>query len=158
MPNVYWISGFFFPQAFLTGTLQNFARKNITPIDTISWGFDVMKLAEHEITAAPSDGCYIRGLYMEGARWDPEAGLIGESKNKELFSDVPIIWLKPAVNRAQKTSGIYLCPVYKTITRAGTLSTTGHSTNFVFAIELPSNKTQTYWIKRGVAMLCALNY
>lgn len=95
---------------------------------------------------------------MEGARWDYASHEIGESKPKELFSEVPIIWLKPTVNREQQNRGVYNCPVYKTLTRAGTLSTTGHSTNFVFSVELPTKKEQTHWIKRGVAMLCALNY
>jgi len=175
IPSVFWISGFFFPQAFLTGTLQNFARKNVVSIDTVSFGFQVrnsrskkkdfhlksfqvMKDAAKDLTQAPADGCYIRGLFVEGARWDSALHALGESRPKELFTDMPTIWLQPEQNRQVLSSGIYMCPVYKTLTRAGTLSTTGHSTNFVFTIEIPSSKSQKYWIKRGVALICALNY
>ena len=71
---------------------------------------------------------------------------------------MPIIRLIPEPDRAQPTTGIYICPVYKTLTRAGTLSTTGHSTNFVMPLELPSNKPPEHWITRAVALICALDY
>jgi len=158
-PTVFWISGFFFPQAFLTGTLQNFARKYRKPIDAISFGFHVISDQKLEsITERPSDGIYIHGLHLEGARWDPQSKSLVDSRPKELFTTFPVMWLLPEEERVEPTSGIYKCPVYKILTRRGTLSTTGHSTNFVLFVELPTKDPPAKWIKAGVALFCALKY
>lgn len=49
IPILFWISGFYFPQAFLTGTLQNYARRNVLSIDTIAFGYNVCGLLFIEV-------------------------------------------------------------------------------------------------------------
>ena len=48
IPNCFWISGFFFPQGFLTGALQNHARKYKCAVDTLSFGFTVRVMEGRE--------------------------------------------------------------------------------------------------------------
>ena len=74
-----------------------------------------------EFTSRPDDGCYIRGLFVEGARWDMDTFELEESRPKELYTDMPVMWLIPTADRKQPESGMYMCPVYKTLTRAGTI-------------------------------------
>ena len=55
------------------------------------------------------------------------------------------------------TDARYNCPVYKISTRKGTLSTTGHSTNFVMFVRMPTDVESRHWVKRGTAMLTQLD-
>uniref|UniRef100_A0A7S3ZAX1 AAA+ ATPase domain-containing protein n=1 Tax=Lotharella globosa TaxID=91324 RepID=A0A7S3ZAX1_9EUKA len=157
-PKVFWISGFFFPQAFLTGAKQNYARKYVKAIDGVSFGFKILKEEWKEIKEGPEDGCYIRGLFMEGARWDAKEHSIVDSRPKELFTKMAVMWLVPEFERKPTQGGVYRCPIYKTLTRAGTLSTTGHSTNFVLWVEIPTKEEERKWIKAGVALFTGLKY
>ena len=108
VPSVFWISGFYFPQAFLTGSLQNYARKHKYPIDQVSFNFIFRQEDWATLTEKPEDGVYIRGLFLEGARWDSSISSINDSLPKQLYTELPVIHLSPMRNRIETTTGMYV--------------------------------------------------
>ena len=112
---------------------------------------------------APHDGVFVTGLFLEGAAWRSSENCLCESKTGELYSVMPVIKLKPATPseraaREQEELAAYECPLYRTAARRGALLTTGHSTNFVSYVALPSGRASpAHWTKRGVALLNELS-
>ena len=102
------------------------------------------------------DGVYIRGLFIEGCDWDPNKKLLCESKPKMLFTDAPVFWLVPKLNTEHSAFPHYNCPVYRTHDRRGVLATTGHSTNFVMFMKVPTDVSSDHWVMRGVAFITQL--
>lgn len=195
-PRAFWLSGFFFPQGFLTGVQQNHARKLGISVDSLVFNFQVktrpmdteeslcdLKHKPHIKTTAfkgnhaPENGVLVFGLFLDGASWDPHHECLNDSRPGDRFSKLPEIHFEPvqigtagtpessssdvATGTTKTTSAetykTYKCPLYRTSARAGTLSSTGHSTNFVTAVDLPSKHLSDFWVMRGIAMLCQLD-
>jgi dynein heavy chain len=170
-PSVYPLPYLYFTQAFLTGTLQNYARQHTVPIDEVSWAFVVLRETEAELSARPppETGAYVSGLFIEAASWNAERGCLDDSLDRVLFSSFPVLWLRPTHPDVDKEpveyegsddhGRIYAfdCPLYRTPERRGVLTTTGHSTNFVCRVTLRASQPATFWVKRGTALLCSLS-
>lgn len=172
-PKSFWISGFFFPQGFLTGVLQTYARSKNVPIDLLNFDFEVLKnlpvqqkiyntrkvdeYENHELydnLELPEFGVNIHGIFIEAGKWDLDNGGLCDPEIGELSNPLPAVWLKPSLK--VEIGDRYEAPLYKTPIRSGILSTTGHSTNFIISMLLNSKKSQEFWILRGTALVTLL--
>ncbi|KAI4494191.1 hypothetical protein M0802_009060 [Mischocyttarus mexicanus] len=170
-PLSFWISGLSFPQGFITGILQTYARKYNTPIDQLKLDFQVTEVvldqedietvhrkANKEVPQAykglqvPEDGVFIHGLFIDAGRWDFKFKILVDANIGEMHPCLPVTHVNPVLQLPEQDLR-YVCPLYKTSLRAGVLSTTGHSTNFVLPLLLPSVQRQSYWILKGTALL-----
>jgi dynein heavy chain len=144
LPSSVWLPGFFNPQSFLTAIMQSTARKNELPLDKMSLACDVTKKNKEEMQAPPKEGAYVHGLFMEGARWDINVGSIVESKLKELYPLMPVMFIKAITQDKQEMRNLYECPIYKTRTRGPT---------YVWTFNLRTKEKTAKWVLAGVALL-----
>ncbi|GAB1599188.1 dynein beta chain, ciliary [Argonauta hians] len=144
LPAAVWLAGFFNPQSFLTAIMQQMARKSEWPLDKMCLQCDVTKKMRDDMAGPPREGAYIHGLFMEGARWDMQSGMIAESRLKDLTPVMPVIFIKAIPVDRQDFKTVYQCPVYKTKQRGPT---------FVWTFNLKSKEKSSKWILGGVALL-----
>lgn len=62
--DIVWFSGFFYPQAFLTGVLQNHARKSKLPIDKLALDFEITTEAKTKEGEAITKGLFLQGAAL----------------------------------------------------------------------------------------------
>jgi dynein heavy chain len=159
-PSKFWLTAFFFTQSFLTGIKQNYARKVKESIDKLEFEFDFVDDDNYDMSKVyKKEEYYIYGLFIEGAQWNAQTHTIDELQGRNVSCEMPPIILRVRKHDVVSHQGKYSyeSPVYKCSSRQGSLSTTGHSTNYIFTINLPSLHEPKHWVKRGVALLSQLD-
>lgn len=170
-PKVMWLSGLHIPESYLTALVQMTCRRKNWPLDRSSLYttvraslpflcthcddlminscscYQVTKFrTEEEVETRPEDGCYVRGLYLEGASWDLERGCLGKQHPKVLVEQLPIMQVIP-VGGALKLNNTFKTPVYVTQARRNAMGV-----GLVFEADLYSEEHSSHWVLQGVAL------
>jgi len=149
-PNVFWLTGLFNPQGFLTANRQEVCRRH----NKEGWALDdvvnltrVVNMEREEVRKGPDEGIYIYGLCIDGCRWDKPGNKLADSVPKVLFAPLPVLLVTGQLSSEKKADAYsYSAPCYKNKTRRGL--------NFIFAVDLRSEEPPQKWILRGVCLLC----
>nr|XP_048699429.1 dynein axonemal heavy chain 8 [Caretta caretta] len=146
-PNVFWMTGFFNPQGFLTAMRQEATRAHKGwALDTVTIHNEVLKQSKEEITTSPAEGVYIYGLYLDGAGWDKRNSKLTEPTPKILFTILPVVHIFAVNTTGPKDPKLYVCPIYKKPRRT--------DLTYITVIYLRTTVSPDHWILRGVALLC----
>ncbi|CAF3386329.1 unnamed protein product [Rotaria sp. Silwood1] len=151
-PNVFWLTGFFNPQGFLTAMRQEITRNHKGwSLDNVVLANDVLKmLTKEEVTQPPAEGVYIYGLKIDGAAWRlsrEKGGHLSDPPPKQLYSDLPVVHVYATNEPKPLGNAYYVCPVYKKPRRT--------DLTYIFSLSLKiNNNNPDFWCLRGVALLC----
>lgn len=155
-PLSYWLTGFFNPQGFLTAVQQEVTRLHKNDewsLDSVQVTTEVTEFVNPEnVKAAPKEGVFLHGLFLDGAGWDRPDRSLRESEPKKLFTPLPVMHVTAGMKAKARAAdygpyGGYECPVYKYPARTDRY--------LIFSVTLASrDKKPAHWTLRGVALLC----
>lgn len=158
-PHTFWLTGFFNPQGFLTSMRQEVTRLHAKDEWALDDMMDETSVTQYEnaekVRDSPTEGVYIRGLYLEGAKWSKGSqGQLEELDGKATYKEMPIIHYSArksdkSKGQNQENFGQYVCPVYKYQCRTDKY--------FICNINLTSPGPAIHWKLRGVALLCSVD-
>merc|ERR1719482_1489994 len=149
IPKVVDVSKLFNPQSFLTAIKQLCCQQQQLELDKLEVYTEVTKREPKQVDALAREGCYVTGMYLEGARWDLNGMCLEESKPKEMFCKMPVINCKAGLASDREEKNIYICPTY---------CTPGRRPYFVFAAQLRTKYPAAKWVLGGVALILDIGF
>nr|CAD7590203.1 unnamed protein product [Timema genevievae] len=146
-PNIFWMTGFFNPQGFLTAMRQEVTRAHKGwALDSVVLQNLITRHNKEDLTDSPPEGVYVHGLFLEGASLDRRSGKLIESKPKVLYEQMPVIYIYAINTTAGKDPRLYECPIYRKPQRT--------DQKYVGSIDFETDNNPRHWTLRGVALLC----
>ena len=108
-----------------------------------------------QVRAAPKEGVYVHGLFLDAAGWSKADNSLVESVPKKLFANLPLLFVSAMTQALLRTkremfgaNGPYECPCYKYAERTDRY--------FIFSVNLISRvQKPVHWTLRGTALLCS---
>ena len=147
-PAVIWLSGLHVPDSYLTALVQATCRVKGWPLDKSTlYSFVTEHTSADQILERPASGCYIEGLYLEGADWDMERKVLKPPVPKQLVQELPILRIVPIEAHKLKLQGTFRTPVYTTAARRNAMGV-----GLVFEADLATAEHVSHWTLQGVAL------
>ena len=146
-PAVIWLSGLHIPESYLTALVQTTCRKRGWPLDKSTLYTVVTGHTSPDGLEALESGCYVQGLYLEGAAWDFEHRQLRPQDPKVLVIDLPIMQVIPVEASKLKLHNTFRTPVYVTQARKNAMGV-----GLVFEADLATEEHTSHWVLQGVAL------
>jgi dynein heavy chain len=146
-PKVMWLAGLHVPEAYLTALLQTACRSKGWPLDKATLLITVSTyLRANQVMTKPALGCYLSGLYLEGASWDSEKKCLISQHPKELVMELPLLRVTPIEMNKVRTQAMLKTPMYLTQKRRDAMGV-----GLVQEAYLETPEHNSFWILQVVA-------
>ena len=147
-PTVMWLAGLHIPETYIAALVQTACRQRGWPLDKSTLYTKVTAFVRpDEIVDRPQFGCYVSGLYLEGAAWDVERSELKRQDPKVLVTELPVMQIIPVEAAKLKLANTFRAPVYVTQARRNAMGK-----GLVFEADLATLEHSSHWVLQGVAL------
>lgn len=148
-PRCMWLSGLQIPETYLAALVQAASRDKGWPLDKCTLYTRVTRFTDDsQVDDKPKYGCYVSGLYLEGAGWDVERGMLRKQDPKVLVTELPVLQIIPIEANKLKLANTFRCPVYVTQARRNAMGV-----GLVFEADIATDEHPSLWTLQGVALI-----
>ena len=148
-PRVIWLSGLSIPETYTAALVQTTCRKYGWPLDKSSLYTKVTQFTSAaQVEEKPADGCYVEGLYLEGAAWDVAKRALVRQPPKVLVQELPLMQIIPIELSKLRLQGTIRVPLYITQQRRNAMGV-----GCVLEADIDTSEHESHWVLQGVALV-----